>query len=126
MKKILVAAMIALFAICAFAQEKEVARYSFTTAISDREPVDQLSTFTPVEGTSLYFFTELKNMEGEAHHLWYKNGELVYDCKSKVNGPRWGTSSSMKSAHFKARDEVKVEVTDASGTVLATEMLTIN
>ncbi|MDR2870909.1 MAG: DUF2914 domain-containing protein [Deferribacteraceae bacterium] len=124
MKKSFVFAILILFAICAYAQQN-VSRYMFTTTIVDNEPVDTLFDYVAERGGNIYFFTELRNMQGTAHHLWYKNGELIYDFKMTVGAPRWRTNSSVKAAHFKPHDELTVEVTNESGNVLALGTLSI-
>ena len=129
MKKILlIAVLCSVVVFTAFAQaEKEVSRYTFTTGIENREPVDEITSFTPVEGTNLYFFAELKNMQDtSAKYIWYKNGESIYEFNTNITTARWRAASSMKAGHFKAGDEVKVEVVDSEGTVMETATITID
>lgn len=67
----------------------EVARAQFTTAVEDREPVDdvrQLGT----EQDSVSFFTELRNLEGRTvTHRWVFDRATVATVEFEVGGPRW-------------------------------------
>lgn len=121
MKKILlIVAACMLFITPALAQDalKEVARATFTTGIENREPVEPITEYFPVEGGIIYFFTELKNMhDGTAYHVWHRNGEEIYRFSANIGGPRWRTNSSMKSENFKTGDEVTVEVLGSDGNV---------
>ena len=121
MKKILLLSLMCLmFAATAFAQDapKEVARATFATGVENREPVESITEYVPVEGGVVYFFTELRNMEGtKVSHVWHKNGEEINTLAFNVGGARWRTNSSMKAAHFKAGDDVTVEVMGEDGTV---------
>ena len=113
MKKILLFAMMCLLlAGTAVAQEgQEVTRATFATGIEDREPVESITEYYPAEGGSVYFFTELKNMQDtQVQHVWYNNGEETYRFTSNVKSPRWRTNSRMQAAHFKSGDEITVEV----------------
>lgn len=130
MKKLVVlTAICALFVVSAFAQaqaEKTVSRHVFTSAIADREPTDTLTAITPDEATSVYYFTELNNMQNTtAKHIWTQNGAVLYEMPVTVNGARWRTYSSVRTIQFKAGDDVKVEVIGDGGQVYATDTLTI-
>ena len=130
MKRIVIlAAMGILFAISAFAQaqvEKTVSRHVFTSAIVDREPIDTITAITPDEATSVYYFTELNNMQNTtARHVWTKNDAILYEMPVTVNGARWRTFSSMRTIQFTAGDDVLVEVIGEDGHVYATDTLTI-
>ncbi len=128
MKKIIVLAVACLLlASTAFAEEaKEVARATFATGIENREPVESITEYVLVSGGTIFFFAELKNMQGtKASHVWSKNGEEVHAINFNVGGPRWRTNSSMKAEQFKAGDKVQVEVMGDDGKVYKTMMLNI-
>lgn len=140
MKKILIFALCLSFAATmAFAQmgqgmgqgqgmgkNKNVSRSAFATSIVDREPADDITSFSVSAGGNVCFFAELMNMEGTtASYVWSKNGEEIFKFPVNVNGPRWRASSTMKAGHFKAGDLVKVQVVGDDGTVYAEKELTI-
>lgn len=130
MKKILLLSLVCLmFAATAFAQDtapKEVARATFATGVEDREPVESITEYVPAEGGILYFFTELKNMDGtKVSHIWHKNGEEINSLAFNVGGARWRVNSSMKAKHFKAGDDITVEVMGDDGSVYESVTLKI-
>ncbi len=128
MKKILLfAAICTLLAISVYAQaDKTVTRGQFTSAIVDREPADEITFITPSEETSVYYFTELNNMQNTTvKHVWSKNGTVVYEMPITVNGPRWRTNSSMRTIQFQPGDVVKVDVIGDDGTVFTSETLEV-
>ncbi len=101
----------------------EVARTVITTAIVDREPVDDLTT-VPASDSSAIFFTELSNMEGTTiTHLWKFNGEVMAEVKFNVGGPRWRVWSS-KNLMPEWNGEWNLEVLDDSGSVVAQKSFT--
>lgn len=72
-----------------------VARAIFTTAIADREPVDQLTTL-PTSVDRVFFFTDLRKLAGQiVTHRWEHAGEVKAEVTFKVgNGERWRVYSS--------------------------------
>jgi hypothetical protein len=115
-----------------FAQNSDplVARHQFTTAIADREPVDTITDYaiasSNLASTSIFYFTELKNMQSfPVKHVWKKNGVVINEMAVNAGSARWRTYSSMRSAHFKAGDIVMASVEDTNGTVYVTDTLTI-
>lgn len=71
-----------------------VARAVFTSAIVDREPVDDLAT-VPTTQDRVYFFSDLRNLEGQiVTHRWEYNDRVMAEIKFKVGGPRWRVYSS--------------------------------
>jgi hypothetical protein len=109
----------------AAATEGEVARAQFTTAIQDREPVDQLSAL-PSNSENIYFFTELKGLEGQTvTHRWEHNGEVMAEVKFDVGGPRWRVYSS-KRLDPSWLGEWKVSVIDANGGTLSANTFSVN
>jgi hypothetical protein len=72
-----------------------VARAIFTTAIADREPVDQIETLsTSVD--RVFFFTDLRELGGQiVTHRWEFAGKVMAEVTFKVgNGTRWRVYSS--------------------------------
>ena len=76
-------------------QKGRVARAIFTSAIVDREPVDNL---TAVSGDAqrVFFFTDLRELAGQiVTHRWEYNGKVMAEVTFKVgNGARWRVYSS--------------------------------
>ncbi len=72
-----------------------VARAIFTTAIADREPVDNLETLTN-DTQRVYFFSDLRGLAGQiVTHRWEFNDEVMAEVTFKVgNGARWRVYSS--------------------------------
>lgn len=74
--------------------DRGVARSAFTTAVVDREPVSDLSSFS-VEDGKVYFFTELVNLSGKKiFHQWIHNYKVYAVVNFEVGGPRWRVYSS--------------------------------
>lgn len=71
------------------ANKATVARSQFTTRIEDREPVDQVLVLNN-DVTTLYFFTDVRNMEGRTvTHIWEYNGQAIARKQFSIKGPRW-------------------------------------
>jgi hypothetical protein len=99
----------------------KVARAQFTTGISDREPVDEvILTGPPV--TEMYFFTDLRHLEGRTvSHRWEYEGQLIQVKPFVVEGPRWRVFSK-KEILPEQVGEWSVTVLDESGWPLHTEL----
>lgn len=117
MKKILLLSALCLFITTpAYSQDPEVTRAVFATGVENREPIEIITEFFATTGGTVYFFSELMNMEGQRfYHVWNKNGEEVYRFGGVAGSARWRTHSSMKVEHFKADDVVGVDVVGADG-----------
>lgn len=101
----------------------EVARAVFTTGIDNREPVDQVSQL-PGTANQIYFFTELRNMEGQSiTHRWEYGGEVMAEIGFDIGGPRWRIWSS-KTLMPAWGGEWTVSVVSSSGEVIASESFT--
>ena len=97
-----------------------VARSAFTTAIEDREPVDQVGQLTN-EHSKIYFFTELRGMSGHTvTHRWEQGGEVRAEVSFNVGGDRWRVWSS-KNLEPSWLGEWQVSVMDEGGNVIAQE-----
>ncbi len=71
------------------ANNGNIARAQFTTRIEDREPVDQVLVLNN-NVTNLYFFTDVRNMEGRTiTHIWEYNGQVIAKKQFSIKGPRW-------------------------------------
>ncbi len=96
---------------------------TFTTEISDREPVDDVS-FLGNEKRVVYFFTDLRNMEGQTvRHVWTYQGNEMGRVDFEVKGKRWRVWSS-KQLLPAWLGTWTVSVLNAEDEVLATESFT--
>jgi hypothetical protein len=77
---------------------KHVARAQFTNGIEDREPIDRIGPVVYPNGEHirrLYFFTELKDLEGErVTHRWEHGGKTMAKISFPVRSNRWRVYSS--------------------------------
>ncbi|MCW9013406.1 MAG: DUF2914 domain-containing protein [Gammaproteobacteria bacterium] len=108
--------------VCAFSASAEdgVARAIFTTGIESKEPVDELGQLT-TDHSRIYFFTEIRGMEGHTVvHRWEQGGEVRAEVSFAVAGNRWRVWSS-KNLHSSWLGEWTVSVVDEGGNVLAQE-----
>lgn len=95
----------------------KVARPTFTSDVVDREPVDNLEHL-PLEADRVFFFTELRNMDGQtAIHRWEYGGDIIADVEFDVGGPRWRVWSS-KSLQPQWAGTWTVSVMNTAGDVL--------
>ncbi|GMR20431.1 MAG: hypothetical protein BMS9Abin36_1026 [Gammaproteobacteria bacterium] len=95
-----------------------VARATFTSAIQEREPADQLSTLTN-DNDQIYYFTELRGMAGHSvTHRWEHDGKVVAEVPFDVGGDRWRVYSS-KRLDPSWTGEWRASVIDAAGTTLS-------
>ena len=94
-----------------------VERAVLTTAITNREPADELVTV----GTGLseiYYFTELKHLAGRTvTHRWAYTGMIVAEVSFEVGGPRWRVFSR-NALYPDQQGEWTVTVVDESGWTL--------
>ena len=99
-----------------------VPRSQFTTGIRKREPIDRVGPVIRGDGHSLirlYYFTELRDMNGETvTHRWEYEGKVASSVRFKVGADHWrvysnkGLSPSM-TGHW------KVAVIDSRGNPIA-------
>ena len=111
-----------LFFVLSFSASAEdgVVRSVFTTAIDNREPVDQVGQLTN-DNTAVKFFTEVRGMEGHAiTHRWEKEGEVKAEVTFNVGGNRWRVWSS-KNLQPEWLGNWQVSVIDEGGNLLAQE-----
>ena len=96
----------------------EVIEAVITTAVVDRNPVDQVTAF-PTQNGKLYCFTRIIGAEGptEVAHVWYHGKQLMSRMKLPVNSPEWRTWSA-KSFLEDQSGEWHVEIHDFDGNIL--------
>lgn len=100
--------------------EDGVARAVFTSAIEEREPVDQISELTNASDR-IYFFTEIRGMEGHTiTHRWEQGGEVRAEVTFNVSGSRWRVWSS-KKLQDSWLGEWTVSVVDDGGNTMSQE-----
>lgn len=117
--KLLLAGLFCLLSFSALAEDG-VTRSVFTTAIDNREPVDQVGQLSN-DNSFINFFTEIRGMEGHAiTHRWEKDGEVKAEVTFNVGGNRWRVWSS-KNLHPSWLGNWQVSVVDEGGNVLAQE-----
>jgi hypothetical protein len=64
-----------------------VIRTQFTTAIRDREPVDNLTELNNGTAERIYCFTELDNVSDQVvTHSWEYRGEIMSEARLRVDG----------------------------------------
>ncbi len=95
-----------------------VARSAFTSAIDNREPVDEISQLD-TDSSRVYFFTEIKGLKGQTiSHRWEQNGEVQATVDFAIGGDRWRVWSS-KNLEPAFTGEWQVMVVDEAGNVLS-------
>ncbi|MES9817250.1 MAG: DUF2914 domain-containing protein [Candidatus Thiodiazotropha sp.] len=91
-----------------------VARAQFTTAVVNREPVDQVVKLD-AQATRVFFFTDLRNLQGRTvTHRWEFDGQIASEVDFEVGGPRWRVYSA-KSLKPGESGKWTVFVVDESG-----------
>ena len=102
----------------------EVARATFTSAVVDREPADELRAVEE-SAPAVAYFTELKGMEGQTViHRWEYAGEVMGEVAFDVEGPRWRVHST-KQLDPAFAGEWTVTVMDVDGKVLNQDRLQV-
>lgn len=116
----------------ALAQDAEAAAFEaprpsaiaqFTTAVENREPIDQV-TFVPNDVRKLYFFSDLRGLNGRTiTHRWLYQGRTMAEVEFVVGGPRWRVWSSKDMLEGWLGDWT-VEIVTDDGEVIAAETFT--
>lgn len=100
----------------ALADEGEIYRAQFTTAVENHEPVDEV-TELGTDHDRVLFFMEVRNMENHTlTHRYSHEGDVEAEVELAIGGPRWRTWSS-KRLIPDWEGEWTVEVVDEEGTV---------
>lgn len=75
----------------------EVARAQLSSAISQREPVDNLTRVELSQIQQVYLFMELSEMQGQNIQVnWYRQQQLKASVDLNIGGPRWRTNASKR------------------------------
>ncbi len=97
--------------------DARVARAQFTSAVVDREPVDELAVLD-TSAREVLFFTDLRGLEGRTvTHRWEYEGRVMAEVPFTVKGPRWRVFSK-KTLAPKLVGKWTVLVVDESGWTL--------
>ena len=95
----------------------------FTTAVENREPVDQV-TFVSNDVKTIYLYSDLRGFAGQTvTHRWIHEGEAKAEVAFEVRGPRWRVWSSKDLLEDWIGDWT-VEIVNADGEVIAAETFT--
>ena len=95
----------------------------FTTAIENREPVDQV-TFVSNDVETIYLYSDLRGFAGQTvTHRWLHGGETRAEVTFEVLGPRWRVWSSKDLLEDWIGDWT-VEIVSEAGEVIAAETFT--
>ncbi|BCA80276.1 DUF2914 domain-containing protein [Desulfuromonas sp. AOP6] len=130
MKRLSVIAFVAVLAawlslpVSAFALE--VAEGVITSQVSDRNPVDSLTSYSADVG-KLYCFTRIVGAESDSQvtHVWYRGDEEMARVDLAVRSNNWRTWS-LKALLPEWVGDWRVDVLDADGTVISTIPFTLN
>ena len=95
-----------------------IKRAVITSAIENREPVDELSQVS-AEIEKVYFFTEVLNQAGTyVTHRWLLDGKLEAEVVLKVGSNRWRTYSSKNLVPALHSGQWQVEIVDQQNNLL--------
>lgn len=95
-KTTVIAAALLLFTSTSLHANDAVKRALFTTAINNREPVDEVGQLEHAM-PKVFFFTEIIGMAGETiTHQWQHDGTIKSITKLDIGGDRWRVWSSKK------------------------------
>ena len=98
----------------------KVARAQFTTAVSHREPADEVTTLDSSHD-KVFFFTALNDAAGQTvTHRWEFNGKTVAEVKFAPKADHWRVWSS-KTLMPDQTGTWTVEVVDGSGNTLTSK-----
>ena len=90
MRKILQLIILSTTLMAANVYAGEVSRALFTTTIEDREPVMAVDSINSSAFSSISFFTELNDLQGQTiTHQWVFNDKVMFEKSFEVNGARW-------------------------------------
>lgn len=72
-----------------------VPRAQLTSAIAQREPIDNLSSLSLDEQKQLFYFTQINEMKDKViYHRWSLNGKVMAQVSLSIGGNKWRTYSS--------------------------------
>ena len=94
-----------------------VKRAVFCSGVTDREPIDAITTLAAPADT-VFFFTEIVGMEGKTvKHRWIHDGQTVAEVPISIGGARW-RCYSIKTLTGNPAGAWSVEVLDDTGAKL--------
>jgi len=104
----------------------EVAEGVITSQVSDRKPVDSLTSYSADIG-KLYCFTHIVGAESDSKvtHVWYRGEEEMARVDLAVRSDNWRTWSS-KTLLPQWTGNWRVDVLDGDGAVIHTIAFTLN
>mgnify|MGYP000719030459 CR=1 FL=1 len=95
-----------------------VKRAVISSAIENREPVDNLSQIG-ADINKVYFFTEITNKANTMiTHRWFLNGRLEAEVVLKIGSDRWRTYSSKNLVPTMHTGDWQVEVVDETNKMI--------
>lgn len=98
-------------------------RLAFTTQISNKEPVNNLSEVSHT-AQQLVLFSELRNLSGKRiTHRWVYQGNVVYEKTFNVGAARWRVWSQKTITTY--RGTLTVEIVNAAGQVIQSRSIDI-
>ncbi|MCF2858570.1 DUF2914 domain-containing protein [Pseudoalteromonas sp. SMS1] len=114
-------AQVASVALNAKVDTSHISRAVLTSGIENREPVNVLKHLVERNRfeEKLYFFTEIKGLQGEVvQHLWFHQEQLMAEITLPISAPRFRTYSS-KNIMPSQTGQWRVEVITQNGQLLA-------
>ena len=94
-----------------------IKRATFTTAVVDREPTDDIDSLSTA-ADQIFFFTEVVGMQGkQITHRWIYGDKVMAEVPFEIGGQRWRVYSSKKLLPAWA-GTWKVDVVDDAGKTL--------
>jgi hypothetical protein len=107
-------------------KQSRILRMQFTSAVENREPVDNLTEFNSGTSERVYCFTELTNPPGQVvTHSWEYRGEVIGKTRLYVNAPHTRVWSSRLLTPDRPGSWTVV-IMDSSGKILAERTLDYN
>ncbi|HWI40724.1 MAG TPA: DUF2914 domain-containing protein [Verrucomicrobiae bacterium] len=105
-----------------------VTELTVTTRVVKGKPVDSVRSISSSSPRTLYCFTRVartEETETVIRHVWYRDDEKVAESELPVRGASWRTYSK-KLIPAKSAGKWRVEVLDASGTLLKSREFKVN
>ena len=100
-----------------------VARALFTTAVADRESVDEIKDLKN-DANKIFFFTDIKGLAGQTiTHRWEYKGQVMFEISFNIGASRWRVWSN-KTLDPGWLGEWKVSVVDSTGNAIAESSFT--
>lgn len=132
MKKLILVTMpllvMVLFAWKSYAEPISIVEMAITTKISKGKPIDSVHRISNRSVRELYCFTRTVLEEGSSskiHHVWIKDGVVIFDKALPINAKRWRTASSV-SIGMGSIGNWQVEARDETGKLLKAVSFRIN